>query len=133
MVRISLTPVIDVVFILLIFFMLATNFQKFNQVDIKIATETAAPSQEDKETFIVKFDNSGNYKLNDASYSLDDLKEKIKASVSNSPDYLVILKPSEKTNLQSMFKLLESLHQDKIKNVSMGVIKNEIKEKNQSK
>ena len=30
MTKISLTPIIDVVFILLIFFMLATNFQKFN-------------------------------------------------------------------------------------------------------
>ena len=44
MTRISLTPIIDVVFILLIFFMLATNFQKFNQMNINIATETAAPS-----------------------------------------------------------------------------------------
>ena len=58
MIRISLTPIIDVVFILLIFFMLATNFQKFNQMNINIATETAAPSVLDKELFIIEFNDN---------------------------------------------------------------------------
>ena len=128
MIRISLTPIIDVVFILLIFFMLATNFQKFNQVDINITTETAAPSQEDKELFIIEFNNSGNYKLNDTPYSLNDLKEKIKVTVADIPNYLVILKPSKQTNLQSIFSLLESLNEYEIENVSIGVTENEIKE-----
>ncbi len=129
MVRISLTPVIDVVFILLIFFMLATNFQKFNQVDINVTAETAAPAQEDRELFIVEFNNSGNYKLNDDPYSLSDLTEKIKAGITNNPDYVVILKPSEKTNLQSIFNVLETLTQYEIDNVSIGVKQNEAKEK----
>ncbi|MCH1416829.1 MAG: biopolymer transporter ExbD, partial [Gammaproteobacteria bacterium] len=34
MTRISLTPVIDVVFILLIFFMLASNFNKIGEIDM---------------------------------------------------------------------------------------------------
>ena len=129
MIRISLTPIIDVVFILLIFFMKATNFQIFNQVDINITTETAAPSQEDKELFIIEFNNSGNYKLNDTPYSLNDLKEKIKVTVADIPNYLVILKPSKQTNLQSIFSLLESLNEYEIENVSIGVTENEIKDK----
>ncbi len=125
MTKISLTPIIDVVFILLIFFMLATNFQKFNQMDINIATESAAPSVLDKEFFIIEFNNAGNYKMNGESYELDDLKKVISQSVVNTPDYMVILKPSEKTQLQSIFTLLESLHKDEIKNISIGVKKNE--------
>ena len=35
MTRISLTPIIDVVFILLIFFMLASNFNKIGELKIK--------------------------------------------------------------------------------------------------
>ena len=35
MARISLTPIIDVVFILLIFFMLASNFNKIGELKIK--------------------------------------------------------------------------------------------------
>ena len=45
MTKINLTPIIDVVFILLIFFMLATNFQKFSKTDINLSSETASISQ----------------------------------------------------------------------------------------
>ena len=127
MVRISLTPIIDVVFILLIFFMLATNFQKFNQMDINIATETVAPSILDKEVFIIKFDSSGNYKLNDTPYSLDDIKKKFESVIPDNPDYMVILKPANKTNLQSILNVVENLNKNKIQNISIGVLKDEVK------
>jgi len=127
MVRISLTPIIDVVFILLIFFMLATNFQKFNQVDITISNEKAAPSSLDKDLFVIKFNNSDNYKLNNVSYSLDELKINIKKSLHENSDYMVILKPSDKTKLQKIFNVLESLKKDNIENISIGIKNNENK------
>jgi biopolymer transport protein ExbD len=40
MTKISLTPVIDVVFILLIFFMLATNFNKVGEVNMDMTKES---------------------------------------------------------------------------------------------
>ena len=36
----DLTPLIDVVFLLLIFFMVATNFSKFSSMDIKVPKST---------------------------------------------------------------------------------------------
>ena len=127
MVRISLTPIIDVVFILLIFFMLATNFQKFNQMNINIATATAAPSVLDKELFIIEFNDAGNYQMNSIPYPLEELKNRIKGTIVDNADYMVILKPSETTKLQSIFSLLEALHKDEIKNISIGINKNETK------
>jgi biopolymer transport protein ExbD len=44
MTRISLTPVIDVVFILLIFFMLASNFNKIGEIDMDMTKETNSAS-----------------------------------------------------------------------------------------
>ena len=55
MTKISLTPIIDVVFILLIFFMLATNFQSFNKTEIQISNESASVSQSDKKIFLIEF------------------------------------------------------------------------------
>ena len=128
MVKISLTPIIDVVFILLIFFMLATNFQKFNQMNLNIATESAAPSVLDKELFIIEFNNAGNYKMNGAPYKLDELKKIITSKIVDSPEYIVVLESSESSQLQSIFSLLETLHKDEIKNISIGVKKNETQE-----
>ena len=47
MTRISLTPVIDVVFILLIFFMLASNFNKVGEINMDMTKESTASSKED--------------------------------------------------------------------------------------
>ena len=55
MTKINLTPIIDVVFILLIFFMLATNFQKFSKTDISLSSETASISQSEKKIFLIEF------------------------------------------------------------------------------
>ena len=44
----DLTPLIDVVFLLLIFFMVATNFSKFSSMDIKVPKSTV----ENKNTVI---------------------------------------------------------------------------------
>ena len=47
MTKISLTPVIDVVFILLIFFMLASNFNKVGEVNMDMTKESSSSSEED--------------------------------------------------------------------------------------
>ena len=47
MTRISLTPVIDVVFILLIFFMLASNFNKVGEINMDMTKESTTSSKED--------------------------------------------------------------------------------------
>ena len=77
MVKISLTPIIDVVFILLIFFMLATNFQSFNKTDIKLSNETASTSQSDKKIFLIEFNKDSEFKLNNQELSIIKIKEAI--------------------------------------------------------
>ena len=47
MTRIGLTPIIDVVFILLIFFMLASNFNKVGELEMDITKESSKSSNED--------------------------------------------------------------------------------------
>ena len=47
MTRISLTPIIDVVFILLIFFMLASNFNKVGELNMDLSKESSQSSNED--------------------------------------------------------------------------------------
>ena len=47
MTKISLTPIIDVVFILLIFFMLASNFNKVGELDMNMSRESTQSSDDD--------------------------------------------------------------------------------------
>ena len=125
MTKISLTPIIDVVFILLIFFMLATNFQSFNKTEIKISNETASVSQSDKKIFLIEFNKNSEFKLNGTTASLDSIKSDIISSKNNGDDFVVITKPSKGADVQLMFSVFANLKSSNIENVTLGVSKND--------
>jgi len=129
MTRISLTPIIDVVFILLIFFMLATNFQSFSKTDINLSNESASITQSDKKVYVIEFDVDNKFKLNGQDYKLSTIKKKILSELSTDEDLIVVIKPGEKTNVQQMLTLIESLKKSNISNVTLGVEKNDNKYK----
>ena len=123
MTKISLTPIIDVVFILLIFFMLATNFQSFNKTEIKISNETASISQSDKKIFLIEFNKNSEFKLNGTTASLDSIKSDIISSKNNGDDFVVITKPLEGADVQLILSVLANLKSSNIENVTLGISK----------
>ena len=74
--RPDLTPMIDVVFQLLIFFMVTAVFAVTPGLDIKLpeAEEAQAP---EKENLFIVVDQDGNMKLNHQSVTFANLKEKL--------------------------------------------------------
>ena len=123
MTKINLTPIIDVVFILLIFFMLATNFQKFSKTDINLSSETASISQSEKKIFLIEFIENNKFLLNDEELPYDTIKKTILNSNLNEDEYIVVAKPSGKTNLQQTLDIIADLTRSKIKNISLGINK----------
>ena len=123
MTKISLTPIIDVVFILLIFFMLATNFQSFNKTEIKISNETASVSQSDKKIFLVEFNKDSEFKLNGTITNLDSIKSDIISSKNNGDDFVVITKPLKGADVQLILSVLANLKSSNIENVTLGISK----------
>ena len=128
MVRISLTPIIDVVFILLIFFMLATNFQSFNQTDIKLSNQEASTSQSDKRIYLVEFNKEGEFKLNKARMSQKNIKNKILDSKKNDEEYIVVIKGAKDTEIQDILNVIADFKKNDIKEITIGISKNDLDE-----
>ena len=134
MVKISLTPIIDVVFILLIFFMLATNFLSFNKTDIKLSNESASISQSDKQIYLVEFNKKGEFKLNNVSLSLVDVKDKILEGIkANDDEYMVIIKGSKDTNVQDVLNVIAKFKINEIDNITLGISKNDLEDDSDTK
>jgi len=128
MVRISLTPIIDVVFILLIFFMLATNFQSFNQTDIKLSNEQASTSQSDKLIYLVEFNKDGEFKLNKATMSQRSIKNKILDSKEKDEEYIVVIKGAKDTEIQDILNVIADFKKNDIKEITIGISKDDLDE-----
>jgi biopolymer transport protein ExbD len=63
-VSVNLTPLIDVVFLLLIFFMVSTTFTKASQLSIDLPEATGEPSETPKDQIEILVDESGQYRVN---------------------------------------------------------------------
>lgn len=83
----SLTPLIDVVFLLLIFFLVASRFaQEDYELDVVLpsASEAQPLTVEPKELFI-NIDQRGEYYVDGRSMSKDEVEEVLRQAVANNP------------------------------------------------
>ena len=122
MTRISLTPIIDVVFILLIFFMLATNFNKVGELNMDLSKESSQSSNEDIKLIklVVKQDNSviSNGKIYDDDELLTMLRLAVKEEAQQ---YAIILTAKDDVTYQRYLSLMSFLKKNKIDNISLGI------------
>lgn len=80
MVEVNLTPLIDVVFLLLIFFMVSTTFTKENHLSINLPESTAAQQSGELSNIDIVISENGDYMVNDSHLSnnkLDTLKTEL--------------------------------------------------------
>ncbi|MCB9938749.1 MAG: biopolymer transporter ExbD [Planctomycetaceae bacterium] len=83
----SLTPLIDVVFLLLIFFLVATRFaQEDREIDVPLpdASEAMPLTIAPKELFI-NIDQDGKFLVNGQTLEADELEEVLVRAVTNNP------------------------------------------------
>jgi biopolymer transport protein ExbD len=83
----SLTPLIDVVFLLLIFFLVATRFaQEDRELDVVLPSASAAVplTVQPKELFI-NIDKDGGFFVDGRTMSCDELRDAIERAVADNP------------------------------------------------
>ena len=104
---ISLTPLIDVVFILLLFFMLASSFLDLNAIDLDAPAEGAGTSSAQGALLIeVRLDGvrfAGRY------MPLEDLADLVAERVAERPQLRVLVQPGAGVNLQRTVRVLDRL------------------------
>ena len=116
--RPSLTPMIDVVFLLLIFFMLVARFGVDKVIDINLPSALGQSSQYEGAPRLVEIKSGNIVSLNGTEISLDQLSSKLSKLMPN-PNALIILRSSAEANTQDLFDVLLYLKSEKIMNVSV--------------
>lgn len=108
---VSLTPLIDVVFILLVFFMLASSFSKWQTIKIDSSNNHAESTvKADLPPFLVQV-ATNKLMLNNKDIALSSLLEKAKAKPD---DQVVILQPLADTPVQALIDILDALNEQTI-------------------
>ena len=122
--RPSLTPMIDVVFLLLIFFMLVARFGVDKVIDINLPSALGQSSQYEGAPRLVEIKSGNIVSLNGTQISLDQLSSKL-SQLMPSPNALIILRSSAEANTQDLLDVFLYLKSEKITNVSVLEPENE--------
>ena len=126
MTRISLTPVIDVVFILLIFFMLASNFNKVGEINMDMAKESNTSSEEDIKIIKLLVRQDETILSEGKVYDDNELLSMLNLAIKDTPKYSIILTSKDDVTYQRFLSLISYLKENEFSNVSIGLKKNEI-------
>jgi biopolymer transport protein ExbD len=114
---ISLTPLIDVVFILLLFFMLSSTFMQWRQIDVSAASETEAEAK--KQRVITLLSDAGDFKIDDKTHSIKS-ESVLKQIVQQDQEAVYVIKVMPGLRTQSMINLLDAFKQAGASSVTLA-------------
>ena len=127
MTRISLTPIIDVVFILLIFFMLASNFNKIGELEMDMSKETSQSSNEEIKVIRLIVEQTDSVISNGKRYEADELITMIRLAIQEADRYSLVLTAKNDVTYQRYLTVMNYLRKNEIENVTIGIKANETK------
>lgn len=105
---ISLTPLIDVVFILLLFFMLSSTFTQWRQIDISAPSEAEVDVKTQRIIKLVSDD--GQFRFEGQTFSANDLAA-VSRLVAQDTEAVYIIQVEAGLRTQSMINLLDRFKQ----------------------
>ena len=121
--EVNLTPLIDVVFLLLIFFMVSTTFEHQSRIQIELPEATAEASKPDDESLEIIIDAQGRFFLGDqqvVNTELKTLKGAISKVVGEREGLPVIIRADAKTPHQAVITALDATSQLGMTRISLA-------------
>ena len=108
--NLSLTPLIDVVFLLLIFFLVTSEFEEEERrLDIVLPTATSAtPMTSKPREIVVDIDAQGQVFLRGQRTQLDDLERLLQTAVASNPtNQTVVIRADQSTAFQPVVSVMD--------------------------
>jgi biopolymer transport protein ExbD len=124
-VDVNLTPLIDVVFLLLIFFMVSTTFDRNAKLKVELPEASAKTEQQLEDPVVITIDVKGNYFINDrqvVNTQLETLKIALQKTMADKTDVPLVLRADANTPHQSVVRAMDAASQLGLTRLSIATI-----------
>lgn len=124
--ELNLTPLIDVVFLLLIFFMVSTTFDRQSEIAISLPESSSEPVSEKKQELVIIIDAKGGYFVNQeevVSSRMDILRSAIFNAAKGSEQPQVVIQADRQTPHQAVIKAMDALRQLGFNHLTFATLK----------
>jgi len=104
----NLTPLIDIVFLLLVFFMLTAHFVKDQSLDINLPEANSATNLEDQGALEIVINDNGDILIDKKIIKSDELAVVLQQSLQARSNKQVVLRGDKSSKLDSTVKVMDA-------------------------
>lgn len=106
--HLDIAPLIDIVFLLLVFFMLTSTFLVPEAIELELPESSSATVTEIT-PIVIALNASGELALNGKSIAHEQLRLAIEPLIASNPDVAITLKSDAQTKVQQLLKVMDEI------------------------
>jgi len=118
--KINIIPLIDIIFLMLVFFMLATNFTKNNEVSFSVNNQKQISNQQNKDQLMILYLKDNKIFFEDKTIKLKDLENKYFDNWDSQNFDKIMILNDKKSSIQILLNLMDLIKKNKIKSVNFS-------------
>jgi len=119
--HLDIAPLIDIVFLLLVFFMLTSTFMVPQAIELELP-ESKSASVTDTTPIIVSLNQTGELALNGEIIALEKLQQALKPLLSDQTESAITLKSDAHTEVQLLLKVMDEIRAAGGTNVGLATL-----------
>ncbi|GIS86483.1 MAG: biopolymer transporter ExbD [Gammaproteobacteria bacterium] len=121
--EINITPMLDIVFIMLIFFIVTTSFVKEISIDVNRPTKSPIKEQKKSEVISVRISAEGQIFVQDRLITLDAVRANIESNLALKPQATVVVVSDREADAGFLVKVIDQSRLAGARNVSLAAQK----------
>ena len=118
-IEINVAPLIDIVFLLLIFFMLTSEFTDFKTIDMISPNQSSTNIQNNDLPIIINLSENGLIEIDKIEIKLEDLSETIQMKLLNSNNKKIVISTLNETKINNLIIVVDTIRSLGIENIAL--------------
>ena len=118
-IEINVAPLIDIVFLLLIFFMLTSEFTDFKTIDMISPNQSSTSIQNIDLPIIINLSENGLVEIDKIEIKLEDLSETIQMKLMNSKNKKIVISTLNETKINNLIIVVDTIRSLGIENIAL--------------
>ena len=118
--KVNIIPLIDIIFLMLVFFMLATNFNKDKQISFSSNMAKETINKENSESLLIIKIKNNSYEISDKEVFLDEIEKKYLVQWDSINYKKIVILNDNKSEFQFLITILDLIKKYKIENVNFS-------------
>ena len=118
--RINIIPLIDIIFLMLVFFMLATNFSKNKEISFSINDQKQVSKNPNKEKLMIIYLKNNEIIFEKKKIDLETLEKKFFEKWDSFDFEKIVVLNDKKSQIQLLVSTLDVIKKNNIKNVNFS-------------